>query len=153
MPEQTMMEVYLSEESAQKRNEELNKMVDADVIPEESPFKEKITSYESRLDEVRNEHKVFSFMESRNLLPEKVAIKESDFIVKERKLKSKCLDVLCEASPEEYTAWVFDTLEGLFGYCEMSKERSIDLEYIPFWLELVQKSREAREKKQKESAN
>ncbi len=153
MPEQTVMEVYLSEESAQKRNKELNKMVETDAIPQESPFKEKITSYEEKLHEVWNEHQAFSFMGNRNLLPEKVVITESDFIVKEKKLKSKCLDLLCEASPEEYNLWVFYTLERLFGYCEAAKEGTIDLEYIHFRLELVQKSREAREKTQKESEN
>jgi len=153
MPEQTLMEIYLSEESAQKRHEELNKMVEADVIPEYSPCEEKIISCESKLSKVRNEHQAFSFMGNRNLLPAEVTIKESDFIVKERKLKSQLFDVIAEASQEEYEWWVSITLWQLHEYCQSSKAGGIDIDFVAFRIEILHESREMREKKHKEAAN
>ena len=167
--QEDFFEVDLSDRKDEPRKEYLDNLIEVNFSKEKLTFKEKMQECESRLNQIMDEHKVFSFMERRNLLTENVEVEDSDFIKTRKHVEKEYVKLICDCTDEEYDWWRADTLNLLIyslhpehikakaekgsSDLDINNARAIDPDHAGFRLELFKKAMEKRERLMQEKAN
>ena len=129
-------EVDLSEGRDEPRKKDLDNLIEYDFTKERLSFEEKIEACEESLTQLMDEHKVYSFMERRNLLSDDVDITEADFVKSQRKIEKEYVELICKASNEQYRWWVTHTLDTLLEECKLSADPNDMFEKIRLFKEV-----------------
>jgi len=137
---QDFLEVDLSERKDEPRKKDLDNLVEIDFSKEKCPFRENMEVCEKSLTKVLDEHRVYCFMERRDLLSDEVDITESDFIKTQKKIEKEYKKLVCDATNEQYAWWINHTLESIL----QERNEDADPDYLFERLRIFKEARDKR---------